>query len=89
MSGTTSASIVGVKRWSSPSVASIGRAKRELERVQELERVLAHDDDELRLDDPKLAPSHFRRRLDVAAGELDAVRPEHLERVDVEPLAAT
>ena len=62
MSGTASASIVGVKRCSSPSLASIGRESGKPMPVQELERVLAHHDDELRLDDPQLAAQPVARR---------------------------
>ena len=86
MSGTYSASIVGVKRWSSPSVASTGCESGNAELVQERERVVAHHDDQLRLHDPQLAREPRPRLVLVAAGELEAVRAEDLERVDAEPL---
>ena len=54
MSGTTSASIVGVKRWQLAEPLLDRRREREGERVHELERVVAHHDDELRLDDVQL-----------------------------------
>ena len=67
MSGTASASIVGLKRWSSPSLDSIAGRERETDAVQELERVLAHHDEQLRLDDPQLAPQPLGRDAEVAA----------------------
>ena len=75
MSGTGSASIVGVKRCSSPRRRLERPRERELEPVQELERVLAHHDDELRLDDAQLAPQPLAASAQVAAGELDAFVP--------------
>ena len=42
-----------------------------------------------RLHDAQLAPQPRAARLEVGAGELDAVRAEDLARVDVQPLAAT
>ena len=86
MSGTASASIVGVKRCSSPRVAATGCDSGKRDPVQELERVFAHDDDELRLDDPQLAREPIAREPEVAAGELDRVRAVDLHRVDVQAL---
>src|SRR5206468_1584779 len=63
----------------------LGR-ERELERVQERERVLAHDDDELRLDDVQLANEEGAGLLVGLVRELEAVRPVHGQRVDVQPL---
>ena len=61
--------------------------ERELEVVQERERVLAHDDDELRLDDVQLPGQPPACLLVVGAfRELDAVRPVDRHRVDVQPL---
>ena len=61
MSGTASASIVGVKRCSSPRVGSSVVREREAEPVHELERVLAHHDEQLRLHDAQLARAASRR----------------------------
>ena len=61
--------------------------ERELEVVQECERVLAHHDDELRLDDVQLARQPAARLVvGGAVGELDAVRPVDGHRVDAQPL---
>ena len=60
--------------------------ERELEPVQERERVLAHDDDELRLDDVQLADEERPRLVVALVGELEAVRPVDRHRVDVQPL---
>jgi hypothetical protein len=61
--------------------------QRELHRVQEGDRLLAHDYDELRLHDVQLAPEPATRLLlVVGVPELEAVRPVDRQRVDVEPL---
>ena len=86
MSGTTSASIVPVKRWR-PSALRVERIReRERERVQEGERLLAHHDEELRLDDVQLAHEPRPGLLRILARELEAVRSVHGERVDPQPL---
>ena len=86
MSGTTSASIVGVNRWSSPEPRLDVIAQREVELVEEAQRVVAHRDDQLRLHDVQLAREHRARLLRLLSGELEAVRPVDGERVDVQPL---
>ena len=87
MSGTTSACTVGVNCWSSPSFVLDRLRERELEVVQERERVLAHHDDQLRLDDVQLARQPAARLVvGGAAGELDAVRAVDGHRVDAQPL---
>ena len=86
MSGTTSASIVGVKRWISPSRGSTVIRQREVELVQEAQRVVSHRDDQLRLHDVQLAREHRARLLRLLARELEAVRPVDGERVDVQAL---
>ena len=60
--------------------------ERELERVEELQRRLAHHDHELRLDDVELAHEPRLRLVLVAARELEAVRPVDRHRVDPQPL---
>src|SRR5439155_2684546 len=55
--------------------------ERELEAVHERERVLAHHDDELRLDDVQLAHEERARVLLALARELDAVRPVDRKRI--------
>ena len=55
MSGTTSASIVPREALQPVGLCVERVGERELERVQELERALAHDDEELRLHDVQLA----------------------------------
>ncbi len=88
MSGVTSASIVGVKRCSTPvrAPASSGVGEREAKLVQELDRALAHDDDELGLDDVDLACQPRRRVRGILRPELEAVRPVDGERIDVQAL---
>ena len=55
MSGTYSASSVGVSFWTSPSLAgSTARASGSVELVQLAQRVLAHHDDDARLHDRDL-----------------------------------
>ena len=60
--------------------------ERELHRVEERDRRLAHDDDQLRLHDVQLAEEKGPRLLLVAVGELQAVRPVDRHRVDAQPL---
>ena len=86
MSGTTSASIVGVKRWSSPAVSLDAPASGKSSPFRNSSAVLAHHDDELRLDDVQLARQQRPRLLLVLAGELEAVRAVDRHRVDVQPL---
>ena len=86
-SGVTSASIVGVNRWSTPSAAgSSGSDEREAKLVHELDRALAHDDHELRLDDVDLACQPRGCVSRILRPELEAVRPVDGERVDVQAL---
>ena len=85
MSGTASASIVGREALELAQLRLDRGREREADAVQELERVLAHHDEQLRLDDPQLAPQPLRGHAEVAARELDAVRAVDLHRVDVEP----
>ena len=87
MSGVTSASIDGVSCWISPG-RSDRLGERQLELVERVERVLAHHDDDARLDDRDLL-GHARdaRRVGeraVADGALHAERPVDGERVDVQ-----
>ena len=86
MSGTTSASIVGVNACSSPSVAASGResGKPSPFRNSSVSSPIATT--QPRLHDPQLAREPRAALLLVGAGELDAVRPEHLGRVDMQPL---
>ena len=86
MSGTTRASIVGVKRWTSPQPRLDGIRERKVQLVQETQRVVSHRDDQLRLDDVQLAREHRARLLRLLSGELEAVRAVDRERVDVQAL---
>ena len=53
MSGTNSASIVGVSRWISPSALDLV-GQRQLEPVEDVERLLPHHHDDPRLHDRDL-----------------------------------
>ena len=86
MSGTTSASTVAVKRWRPSAAGSTGSESGKLERVRELDRRLAHQHEELRLDDVQLLRQPRPGLLRILAGELEAVRPVHGHRVDPQAL---
>src|SRR5439155_13293008 len=58
--------------------------QRQLERVYESERFLAHRHDQLRLDDVELAPEPGAAFVVLAIGELEAVRAVHGKRVHPE-----
>ena len=86
MSGTTSASTVAVKRCSPLGCRVELVGEREAERVDELDRRLAHQHEQLRLDDVQLAGQPRRRLLEALAAELEAVRAVDDHRVDVQAL---
>ena len=67
MSGTASASIVGREALELAQLRLDRRSRAGTRAVQELERVLAHHDEQLRLDDPQLAPQPLRRDAEVGS----------------------
>ena len=90
----TSASIVGVRRWITPCSGVERLREREVEAVDDRERVLAHHDDDLGLHDVQLAQEPHRVDAlgelalvaPVIAAQLDDVRAVHEQRVDAQPL---
>ena len=87
MSGVTRAWIVGVNRWIAPSASGSRRSESgKLQIVDERGRPLAHDDDELRLDDVQLARQPRRGVGGILRSELEAVRAVYGHRVDVQAL---
>ena len=90
MFGTTSASHAGVSGWISPGSGSTGRASGTSRSLSVVERVLAHDDDDLRLDDRELLDdARDARRVGerrVGHRALHAERPVDGERVDRQAL---
>jgi hypothetical protein len=63
-----------------------GVRQRKGELGEKAKRVLAHDHDQLRLDDMQLAREKRARLLDLLAGELEAVRAVDRHRVDLQAL---
>ena len=91
MFGVYSASIDGVRVWTSPGVGAHLARQRQLELVEHLERLRAHDHDDLRLHDRDLLDQPRdalgRRERGVGDRALHAQRAVDGERVDVEPLS--
>ena len=87
MSGVTIASIVGVKRRTTPvSAPSSAVGEREVQRVEEPCGLVAHHHQELRLHDVELAREPRCRLAGVLRSELEAVGAVDRERVDLEAL---
>ena len=79
--------MVGVSSWSSARRLGIERRReREVERVHERDRLVAHSDDELRLDDVELPGQPAAGRGGILGAELEAVGAVDGERVDREAL---
>ena len=86
MSGTTSASTVAVKRCAPSADGSTSSESGKPSAVHEYDRLLAHQHEQLRLDDVQLARQPGRRLLEALAAELETVRAVDRHRVDVQPL---